>query len=121
MEFAGMILFLLVPLIALGTCGYLAYRLTKMCSDSLDKMSHSHQLSQAALSQALLEAAEMLKSQTIIEKASHDRMQADTDIRVKVLQESLEIERDRGVEASKPKIFTLEDGRTINTSEWSQL
>lgn len=95
---------------------YLAYKLVEMCK-----------LSQAALSAMFESAATHLASKTVIEKAQHDSIQADTDIRLKILSDSLEVERQRAKDMLEAQLQeqsehqVLSDGRVIKTSEWTQV
>lgn len=79
-----------------------------------------HQVGQAALSHALLEAAEMIKSQSVLEKAHADEVKANTDLRVKALTDSVAYEREKNQAGPIPQEYTLQDGRTIDLNEWSR-
>ncbi len=96
-----------------GLCVYLAHKIVKM-----------YQLSQAALAHAMMEAALLLKAQSTIEKAQHDTVQADTDARIKILTDSLEIEREKANQAINDSITLTAGqnaGRVLDMKEWSRL
>lgn len=111
--------------IALGgqtvLCGYLAWSLIKLAREHQQSQSELARLMHLSSNDALLDAATLIKSQTVMEKASHDRSKADTDARITILQESLEIEREKQNEESPSKTMRLQDGRVISLDQWSPI
>lgn len=134
MTILGSVCFMMVA----GVAAYLALKLVevhKTAQSALtlaletfaDEMGTQHRLSQAALSHAVLNAAEMVKATSLSEKVSNDISKDQMLANMKILEESIEEERRKNPlydedHYTPPKSnVKLADGRVINMEEWSRL
>ena len=90
--------------------GYLAYKIVRLADRAQDR-----------LSEALLEASRLIHAKTLHEYAQAREIAAESDLRVRSLEDALdhETKQSEGPIEPPPHNYTLADGRSIDLNQFT--